>query len=300
MLSGLSYRRQNAIVYGLFLAVPLFLFVVAYVYPVISTVIISLHDWDGISPDWKFIGVRSYLTLLHQPRFWHSLANNCKWLVFYLVAPTVLGLALALLVEEKLRGASVFKVVFFLPYTMTPIAVATIWRWLYDPNLGILTAFLDTIGLGSLNRDWLGEPSIVTYAMMVANLWWFTGFAFLVYFAGLRSLPTEFIDAARIDGATPWQLFRLIKWPLLWPSTVVVLGIAGVEAMRLFDLIWGMTRGGPFNSSDVLATQMYETSFTRFNMGQGSAVAVCLMIVSAMVIVPFIVYMARYVEDAGE
>jgi ABC-type sugar transport system permease subunit len=300
MLSRLSYRRQNALTYGLFLAVPLLLFTVGYVYPVISTVIISLHDWDGISPTWTFVGPRMYLDLLHQDRFWHSLANNFKWLIFYLAAPTALGLGLALLVEQKIRGAPLFKIIFFLPFTMTPIAVATIWRWLYDPNMGIFTVFLQTIGLESVNRDWLGEPTIVTYAIMLANLWWFTGFSFLVYFAGLRSLPTEYIDAARIDGASPWTLFWQIKFPLLWPSTIVVLGIAGVEAMRIFDMIWGMTKGGPFNSSDVLATQMYETSFARFDMGQGSAVAVCLMMVSAVVILPFILYMARFVDEIHE
>lgn len=296
----MTYRRRNSLTYAAFLVLPALLLIVGYVYPVADTFTISLHRWDGISPDWTYRGFSGYAELLREPRFINALINNLRWLAFYLVVPTALGLALALLLDKPLRGMSLFKVIFFLPFTMTPVAVAAVWRWLYFPQEGVVTAILNGVGLSFLNQNWLGNPAIVTYSIMGATLWWYSGFAFLIYFAGLRNVPTEYVDAARVDGASAWATFWEVKFPLLWPSTVIILGIAGVEALRTFDLIWGMTHGGPYNSSDVLATLMYKTSFERLEMGQGSAIAVCQMVVSAAVILPYILYMARRVEDIRE
>lgn len=298
--SPISYRQKTQLTFVLFLIVPVILFVGAYVYPTIYSVAMSLHSWDGMMPNWTFVGLGNYLSLFNSTRFWNSLLNNFRWLAFYLVLPTATGLILALLLDEKLKGVSIYKVIFFLPFTLTPVAVAAIWKWMYQPGRGFVPQILDAWGLGWLNQNWLGDPAIVNYSIMFAALWWITGFSFLVYFAGLRSIPAEYIEAARIDGAKPWAIFWQVTFPLLWPSTIIVLGIAGIDAMRVFDIVQGMTMGGPFQSSEVLATQMYETSFRRFAMGEGAAIAVCLMVVASAVILPYIIYMASRVEDVTE
>lgn len=290
------WEKHAWLVFGLFLFVPVVFLIVFYILPVIETIRLSFQTWDGLSPRRTDVGLRNYTTLLGNPRFYNSLANNIRWLVFYVLAPTGTGLALAMLVNSLTRGQSVFKLIYFLPYTLPPVAVAAIWRWLYEPSAGLVTRLLDEAGLGFLARNWIGEAATVTYALMAASLWWSVGFSFIIFFAGLRNLPQECLDAARMDGATAWQTFTKVVFPLLWPSTTIALGMSAVDAMRLFDIVWAMTGGGPAYASDVLATQMYDTAFGRLRMGEASAISVAMLVISAAVIMPFIIYMARQVE----
>lgn len=281
----------------LFLAVPVVLFVVFYLYPIASTFHLSLQSWDGFSPNPEYVGFTNYYALIHQPRFFHALLNNISWLIFLLLGPSSLGLLLAAILDRGIRGEAVFRIAFFLPFTIPAVAVAAIWRWMYEPTNGLLTTALQSVALGGLAQNWLGDPTVVNYALMGAMLWWTTGFAFLVFFAGLRNVPVELIEAAKIEGATPWQSFWKVSFPLLWPSTVIVLGMAAVDAMRLFDIIWAMTNGGPAYSSEVLATQMYDTAFGRFDMGRASAISVYLLLIAGVIILPYIYTLAKRVSD---
>jgi multiple sugar transport system permease protein/raffinose/stachyose/melibiose transport system permease protein len=295
-----SWSRQRNRTYALFLAGPVLLFVVSYIYPVIYTFVISLRLWDGISPTSRFVGFANYATLFSQDRFFHAVFNNIRWLVFYLTVPTLLGFALALLVDGKLKGEGVFKVIFFIPYVITPVAVSAIWRWLYLPSGGLVNATLTAANLPFLTQNWLGNPGIVNFSVMAAALWWMVGFAFIIFLSGLRSIPVEYIEAARIDGASPWTIFWKIEVPLLWPSTILVVGLFGIDAMRVFDIVWSMTGGGPARASEVLATQLYDVAFGRFQMGLASAIGVCQLAIAAVLIFPYIIYIAGRVEDHGE
>ncbi|MBV9813314.1 MAG: sugar ABC transporter permease, partial [Acetobacteraceae bacterium] len=286
-----GYRRRTNAVYALFLLVPAILFAGAYVYPVAATVQLSAFSWDGMSPERSFVGWANYLGLLHEPRVLHAFANNLKWLVYFLLVPTVVGLGLALLLDSGIKGTYVLRTVFFLPFTITTVAVASTWRWIYDPHIGLLTETLRAIGLGGLARNWLGDPAINSYSIMGASLWAWSGFTFLIYFAGLRNLPTDIVDAARIDGATGLAMLTRIKLPLLLPSTIVIIGVAGVDAMRVFDIVWAMTQGGPYDSSSVLAVEMYQTSFARFDLGAGAAIAVVLLVLAGIIVMPYIYYL---------
>jgi ABC-type sugar transport system permease subunit len=281
-----------------FLILPVALFAVFYVYPILSTTYLSLHSWDGIAPKMRYVGLQNYLVLARQPRFLHAVLNNMSWLAFMLLGPTSVGLLLAALLDRGLKGERIYRVIFFLPFTIPAVAVAAIWRWVYEPTNGLLTATLQAVGLGALAQNWLGDPAIVTYALMGAVLWWTTGFAFLVFFAGLRNIPVECIEAARIEGATPWQIFWKVSFPLLWPSTIIVLGMAAIDAMRLFDVIWATTNGGPAYASEVLATQMYDVAFGRFEMGRASAISVYLLIIAGVIIMPYIAAMSRRVTES--
>lgn len=232
-----SRRRRELAAAAAFLALPVALFAGAYLYPIADTVRLSFHAWDGMAPEPTWVGLANYVEMLAEPRVHHALLNNLKWLAYYLVAPTLVGLGLALLLDADLPGTTLFRTVFFLPFTITTVAVASVWRWIYDPSVGLLTALLKAVGLGAYARGWLGDPAINTYAIMAASLWAWSGFTFLIYFAGLRNLPTELIEAARIDGASAWTILTRIKLPLLLPSTIVILGIAGVDSMRVFDIV---------------------------------------------------------------
>lgn len=281
-----------------FLALPTLLFAVFYIYPVISSIHLSLHDWNGFAPNMKFVGLQNYVVLFHQPRFLHAALNNIIWVGFMLIVPTGLGLLLAAILDRGIRGEQVFRIIFFLPFTIPAVAVGAIWRWMYEPDNGLVTSALRLVGLGGLSQNWLGDPNVVNLSLMGSVAWWTTGFAFLVFFAGLRNIPTECVEAARIEGATPWQVFWKVSFPLLWPSTIIVLGMSAIDAMRLFDLVWAMTKGGPAYSSEVLAVQMYDLAFGRFDMGRAAAVAVYLFIIAGVIIMPYIIYMSRRVQDS--
>ena len=281
-----------------FLILPMFLFLIFYIIPIAATVFLSVTDWNGISRNFNFVGLSNYISLLGQSRFHHAVLNNLAWLVFYLLAPSGLGLLLAVILDRGLKFEGFFRIVFFLPFTVPAVSVAAIWRWMYEPSNGLITTVLKTVGLGGLAQNWLGDPNIVTLSLMGSILWWTTGFAFLVFFAGLRNIPTECIEAAKIEGATPWQTFWKVTFPLLWPSTIIVLGLAAIDAMRLFDIIWATTNGGPAYSSEVMAVMMYDLAFGRIEMGRASAVSVYLLVVAGLVIMPYIIYMSRRVADS--
>ncbi|MBV9391725.1 MAG: sugar ABC transporter permease [Verrucomicrobia bacterium] len=280
----------------LLLALPISIFVIFYVIPIFSTFYLSLFNWDGVSKTKHFIGLQNYSALLFEPRFYHALLNNIVWLIFMLIAPTGLGLTLAAILDRGLKGEGFFRIIFFLPFTIPAVAVAAIWRWMYEPTNGLLTRFLETFGLSWAAQNWLGDPHVVNFAIMGAVLWWTTGFAFLVFFSGLRNIPVDCIEAARIEGATAWQVFWKISFPLLWPSTIIVLGMSAIDAMRLFDIVWAMTNGGPAHASEVLATQMYDVAFGRFEMGRASAIAVYLLLIAGVIILPYIYYMSLHVQ----
>lgn len=296
-LSRMTFRHRNRLTYIFFLAVPAVLYVGAYIYPTIETLRLSFYQWDGFSAP-RYVGLDNYWVLLGEPRFQNAFFNNLKWLVFYLTLPTVAGLGLALLLDAELRGSVIYRTIFFVPFTITTVAVASAWRWMYKPSSGVMTQLVEFFGFDAPN--WLGDPAINSYAIMGAALWAWSGFTFLIYFGGLRALPTELIEAARIDGAKFWTILFKIKLPLLWPSTIVVLGIAAVDSMKIFDLVWAMTQGGPYRSSSVLAVEMYETSFVMFKMGQGAAVAFVLLVVASVVVMPYIYHMTRQVDEVKE
>lgn len=297
VLSSLTFAERSRLTYIGFLALPALFYFAAFIYPTLETLRLSFFRWDGFS-DPVHVGFGNYADLLGEPRFRNAFFNNLKWLVFFMTVPTAVGLGLALLLDEDLKGSVIFRTIFFVPFTITTVAVASAWAWMYKPSSGVMTQLVEAMGFDAPN--WLGDPAINTYAIMGAALWTWSGFTFLIYYGGLRALPTELIEAARIDGARFWTVLFRIKLPLLWPSTIVVLGIACIDSMKVFDLVWAMTQGGPYRSSSVLAVEMYETSFMMFRLGQGAAVAMVLLVVASIVVMPYIYHMTKRVDEVKE
>jgi len=292
----MKLETERKLTFALFLVIPVVSFSVFAIYPIIRSIWLSFHRWDGISPVMTYVGLRNYQRLFANTAFKIALTNNAKWLVFSLLLPPALGLLLALLIDNKLKGERLFQTIYFLPYTITPVAVAAVWRWLYEPRNGLINQLLTRIGLGHLARPWIGNVSIATYAVMAASLWWTTGFSLVLYLSGVRNIPPELLEAADIDGANFLQKFRRVIIPQLLPSTIVVLAMSAVDALRVFDIIYALTRGGPGYATEVLATLMFDFSFNRFDMGLGSAVAVVLLVLSAIIILPYIYHTSKGLE----
>ncbi|MFP4022032.1 MAG: carbohydrate ABC transporter permease [Halanaerobium sp.] len=275
----------------LFLALPLVLYTIWVVGPTIYTIYLSFTEWDVISEP-IFVGLDNYIDLFNDPVFYTSLINNFKWLAIFLAIPLTLGLFLALLLSQEIRGAKGFKAAIYSPMILAPVVIGLIWSWIYQPSGGLLNNTLTFIGLDTLTRGWLSDPDTALYAVIAAAVWRHTGYVMLLFLSGLTAISPTVIEASRIDGASPWQRFRYIIMPLLKPTTVIVLVITMIQSLRAFDFVSMMTRGGPFNSTNVLAYYMYSEAFKNYKMGYGAAIAVILFAIMFI----FIVFYLRQIR----
>ncbi|MBI3961387.1 MAG: sugar ABC transporter permease [Deinococcus sp.] len=242
------------------------------VYPILFNIYVSFFDWSGLGPVTNFVGLRNYERLLTDHNLRRALFNTFLWVVGMVTVPVALGMAIALMVDG-VRGEVFFKSIFFLPYTISFVAIGVMWKWMYYPDYGVVNSILRHLGLGGLARAWLGIPRVNSFAMMAALAWLLTGFAMVIFLAGLRSIPTEIIEAATLDGLSGWKLFRHILFPLLTPFTTLVGAMVLLNTLKVFDVIYVMTGGGPFFSSETIAVTMYRETFLTFRFGYGAAIA---------------------------
>lgn len=269
-------KQGEALLY----VVPAALLVTAFfVYSVVYTFVLSFKQWDGLKPS-KWVGVGNYTIIFQDSTYITSLYNTLIWVVASLVIPVGLGLLLSVWLQG-LKGQVIFKNVFYIPYAIALTVVGVIWAILYSKS-GI-NLLLTEMGLEHWTVDWLNTPPYNTYAMVIAAVWQVTGTNMLLFLVGLSSLPKDPFEAASIDGAGKVRTFFHITLPLLKPMTIVVVGMTLVNSFKIFDVIWVMTMGGPYRSSETFAVTMYRESFVLFNFGQGAAIAILLTVASILV-----------------
>lgn len=273
---------------ALFLAPALAIYVLVIVYPALYSMWLSLFDWDGINPTRTFVGLDNYVTLWTSNRvFWIALKNSALWTAVALVVPTGLGLILALMLNAKLRGRAFWRAIFYFPAILSLSLCGLIWTWIYHPTLGFLNQFLGWVGLESLQHAWLSEPSIALFAVMVAAAWHNTGLPMLLYLAGLQTIPTEVLQAAEVDGVNRWQKFRYVIWPMLGETTFVVMAITFISSLKVYDVVYVMTFGGPANTTQVLGTWMYFLTYNFNRIGLGTSIAVILFGLTLIFAIPY-------------
>jgi multiple sugar transport system permease protein len=286
----------------LFLIVPFLLYLVWIIGPMLYTFYLSLTDWDGISPETKYIGLKNFETLFGSlgktvpSAFEYSLVNNLKWLLTFTTIPVIIGLGLAIILNQDIRGDRFFKVGIFLPQVLSFAVVALIWAWVYNPRAGLINSFLISLGVED-PPGWLADKSLATWSIITAAIWRQIGYVMILYIAGLKNIDLTLIDATKVDGANSWQRFRYVVFPLLAPVTTIVVVISIIDSLRTFDLVQIMTRGGPANATSVLANLMYIQAFNNYKMGLGAATAVVLFIISLVFI---IIYLQRIMRDELE
>ena len=289
-------RGSETANFFMFVLPALALFAIFVFYPTISTFYISLHKWNGFSP-MRFLGLSNYLKLLRDPLFLNALKNTLIWMVLYTCLTTGLGLTIAVLLEENLWYASMVKSIVFFPMVISYVAGGIIWAFIYDPDFGVLNAFLRFIKLSSLAQPWLGNPKTALYSIIIAGTWMWSGFSMIIISAGLKSIPPQITEAAKIDGANSWQLFWHVTLPLLIPPLMVVVITTGINSLKVFDIVFTMTRGGPFYSSEVIAHFMYMETFYHSKMGYGSAIAVMLFLIVIIASIPYLKRMAKGMSE---
>ena len=286
----------------LFLAGPLLIYLVWIIGPMLYTFYLSLTDWDGISPEAKYIGLQNFESLFSSlgkrlpSAFQFSLVNNVRWLLVFITIPVAIGLGLAILLNQGIKGDRFFKMGIFLPQVLSLPVIALLWAWVYNPRAGLVNSFLLGIGVES-PPAWLADKQLAIWAVIFAAAWRQIGYIMILYVAGLKNVDPTLLEAATVDGASAWQKFRKITFPLLAPVTTIVVVISIIDSLRSFDLVWVMTRGGPANSSNVLAVLMYIQAFNNYKMGLGAATAVVLFAISLVFI---IAYLSRVMKDELE
>jgi ABC-type sugar transport system permease subunit len=267
------------------LAPALIVFSVFVLWPLIDSFRYSLTNWNGFNPNTKFVGLDNFAKIFSDPNFLTAIVNTAIWMVAALVLPTLLGLALALLLNTGLRGAAIFKSIFYLPICLSAVIVGQIWIWIYQPDWGLLnTTIAHLIGVPSFTFAWLAEPSTALGSVILAWSWQQTGLAMVIFLAGLTAIPRDLLEAADIDGVKRWKQTLHIVLPMLRPATVVVVALSVINSLKGFDILYIMTGGGPFHSSNTLAFFMYEESFKKYRMGYGSAIAVVLFLIALSII----------------
>jgi len=277
-----------------FIAPALVIYTVIVVYPMIYSSYLSLFRWDGISPHKVFVGLQNYVILLTQNEvFWIALKNNAVWLIASLLLPTSIGLGFALILNSKFRGSHVFRSIFYFPAVLSLAVVGLIWTWIYHPDLGLLNQALNSVGLKSLTRNWLSDPQIALYPVIIAATWNAVGLPMLLFLAGLQTVPEELLEAAKIDGAGPVRRFLLVTFPLLRETTLIVLAITAINALKAYDIVYAMTNGGPANRTQLLSTWMYFLTYNYNTVGQGTAIAVILFAITLIFAIPYIRFMTR-------
>ena len=283
------YRNQTKIAPLLFLAPAIVMFLLFVVNPIIQSIWISFHEWDGLG-DKVWVGFANYAELFDDELFYVSLWNNVIWLVLFMLSP-VIGLAIALYLNQKVWGIRLVKSLFFFPFVISQVVVGLVFAWFYDPSFGLLGEVFGVFGGAAVPV--LSDERYVTYGIVAAGLWPQTAYCMILYLTGLNNLDGEVIEAARIDNAKGWSMLYHIILPQLRPATFIAVVVTVIGALRSFDLVAIMTAGGPFGSSTVLAYYMYEQSLFNYRMGYGAAVATILFLIMDIYIAFFLFRMLK-------
>jgi ABC-type sugar transport system permease subunit len=247
-------------------------------YPIGYSLWLSFHEWSGYTPRWgPFVGVENYLALARDEVFWKATWNSMVFVIVRTPLEIGLGFFLALLLNRKMPARAFLRTLFFVPVVMSLIVVTIIFQRIYEPNTGLLNALLHGIGLGALAHPWLGDSATALPAVIAVSVWKNVGFSLVILLAGLQGLPGDVIDAGRVDGANAWQLTTRVIAPLMRPILALTGLLSIIGGLKVFDLVFIMTRGGPTYSTEVLATMLYREAFELNEMGVASAIAVILV-----------------------
>lgn len=285
-MTWLSRRWQIV----LMLTPALLVYTLYLVYPLFYSIFYSFSDYNGVTPA-KLVGGANYRQMSHDTIFWSSLQNTMVVLGVAVTLLIPLGFLVAVLLSGRLRGAGVLRALIFAPAIVAPILVGLIWVFILDPHVGLIDGFLASVGF--TGPQWIGGTTLTPISVAMVYVWQTLGFIATIFFAGLKMLPRDVLEAAELDGATGWQRLRFVTVPMLEETFGIctVLAITGV--FKIFELVYVLTGGGPVHLSDVLVSYMYYVTFTLQNYGYGMALAVVVFVLGAVVSIGFLIVRRR-------
>jgi multiple sugar transport system permease protein len=260
-------------------------------WPAIQGVYLSLTNWDGVSAPVS-VGLANYREMFSDPIFGTAALNTLIWIVLFGGLSAIGGLGMALLLQRERKGVGFYRGALFTPVVFSLVATSLIWQGLYQPD-GLINKALVWLGLGSWQHAWLADSHTALYAALIPALWRQIGYVMVLYLAGLKGIDPVLYEAAKLDGAKAVQQFRFVTWPQLRSVNSVVLSVIVIDSLRSFDVVWSLTKGGPYHSSELLSTYMYSTAFQSLRLGYASALAVVIFLLAFGVIVTYLVRVFR-------
>jgi multiple sugar transport system permease protein len=272
-------RREQAVSGYTYLLPTILSVLIFIVFPVVFSFYISFFKFNYLSPNMKFLGLQNYSRLLANDRFWTVLWNTSRYVIGAVPLGMAFSLGLALLINRKLPGINFFRSAYFSPVITSSIAVAMIWKWLFDPSFGLLNFFLEKVGITGIL--WLGDPNLAMWCLVIMSVWSGAGYNMVIFLAGLQGISQEYYDAATVDGAGRIQIFRFITWPLLSPTTFFIFITGIIGSLQVFDIVWLSTNatGGPAGTTRTIVFYLWEQGFKYFDMGYASALAYVLFFI---------------------
>ncbi|MEO3858833.1 sugar ABC transporter permease [Acrocarpospora sp. B8E8] len=274
-------RRRAWVTIVLFILPAFVLFVLLVLAPIALAMYSSFFKWNGFGRfPTNFIGLDNFIRLLEDEIFLGDLWRGLLLIIFSVLIQLPLSLGIALLLNQRMRGRAVYRLIFFMPYVLSEVITAVLFTMILSPERGLANDLLAFIGLEELESTFLSEPSTVMYSLFIVMTWKYFGFHMILYLAGRQSIPAELIEAAQIDGATPWRAFWHVTLPLLGPTIRITIFLSVIGTIQLFDLVYVLTGGGPVHASETMGVTMYEFGFKRFQVGYASAISVVMFLLS--------------------
>jgi glucose/mannose transport system permease protein len=247
----------------------------------------AFTEWQGLKHTWQFAGFKHFMNLFSLRRFWVNVGNNFLWLLLFIGPTTLVGFVLAYLFSNIGRAENVFRQVFLFPMALSFIITGVLWSWMYDPGSGLINTILRGFGVNTLRLGWLADPKIAIYCMIFTGFWQYVGFAMVIYLGAIRGLSDAMIEAARIDGAGRLRILFQIIFPNVGHGTLICTTMLGITTVKVFDLVWLMTGGGPGIKTEVLPYLMYRLSFSQRNLGMGAATSIVILLLAALLVIPY-------------
>jgi sn-glycerol 3-phosphate transport system permease protein len=275
--AGVRRRSQRDALAFLAFTAPNFLLIAVFTFwPVLYSLYLSFFKWNMIAKNKTFLGLANYRAMVTDPVFWLVARNTVVLAAGTVFIKLALALALAVILNRRIAGRSLYRAIIFSPTFTTSVAVAMVWGWILEPNYGLLRVLLGWVGVASPN--WFTDVHWSLPAIMIVAIWSGLGYAMVIFLAGMQGIPVELYDAARVDGASPWQTFWKLTFPLLSPTTFFLVVTSVIGALKAFDVVSIMTDGGPMNSSNVYVLYLYQNAFKWFKAGYASALALVLFV----------------------
>lgn len=269
-------KKRRRIWGWIFVAPQLIGLIVFAVIPLLMSFGISFHSWDGIASSMKFVGIDNYIDQITDPNFRKALMNTLIYSVMFIPLDLILALLLAIAVQ-KIKGKSFYRLFYFMPVVTGSVSVGVIWTWIMNGDFGLLNNLLAAVGIEGPN--WLADPKIVLFSIVIVSVWWNVGYNMVLLLAGLQNIPQVYYEAAEIDGANKWNAFRHITLPMLSPTLFFVLIMTIISSFQVFDQAFVMTQGGPMKASYTLVYHIYQSAFVEFKMGSACASSMILFVI---------------------
>ncbi|MFF2909290.1 carbohydrate ABC transporter permease [Paenibacillus sp. NPDC057934] len=266
-------------------------FTVFWLAPLLYVLYLSFTEWDFMSPEKTFVGLDNYINLVSNPAFYQALRVTVLFCAGTVLPVIAIGLGLALLMNKKLKGSAIYQVLLFSPWVTPTVAVSIVWSWIYEPEIGLANTVLSFLGFEKLG--WLQDPTWALVGVMLVTIWKSVGWAMIFYLVALRNVPTDLMEAADLDGASPVHKFIRITLPLISPTTLFLFIVQLIQALQAYDQINVLTQGGPSGSTRTLLYMYYQSAFESFQIGEASSIAMTLVFICMLLSLLSVIFSSR-------